>query len=53
MARYMNDIWKANAKATNVEFRMNLSMNEYIREIHKEFLLLANYPKEKGEVFKI
>jgi len=54
MEKQMKEIWNANAQGTNVDFRMNLSIKKkHIREIDKKFSLLANYPKGKGEVFKV
>jgi len=53
MDKCIRNIWNANLEATNINFRMNLAMNKYIQGLDKEFSLLTNYFKGKGEVFKI
>ena len=53
MDKCIRNIWNVNLEATNINFRMNLAMNKYIQGLDKEFSLLTNYFKGKGEVFKI
>ena len=53
MVKHMKETLNDNAQAINVDFRMNLSIKECIGATEMDFSLLANYPKGKGEVFKV